>query len=192
MSETAWNTVRGKSESGGAGAFELSFGYPDESAYASAVEQLVADEVASGIAGQDPTLWGPAAEEEAGKRLAWVDLPERSKALVTEISTLEVELRERGLARIVLCGMGGSSLAPEVICAAAGVELVVLDSSDPDFVRAAPERDLAVPDRPFTFHEFLIAQAVGDGQVLAEKGRPVLRLHLDGPGSLDAVRQALL
>ena len=59
-------------------------------------------------------------------------------------------------------------------------------------VTGQPERDLAVPDRPFTFHEFLIAQAVGDGQVLAEKGRPVLRLHLDGPGSLDAVRQALL
>jgi glucose-6-phosphate isomerase len=140
MSQTAWNTVEGTSESGdGAGAFELFFGYPDEKAYADAVEQLVADEVASGIAGQEPTLWGPAAEDEAGKRLAWVDLPESSKRLVTEISTLEVELRERGLARIVLCGMGGSSLAPEVICGAAGVELVVLDSSDPDFVRAALE-----------------------------------------------------
>ena len=33
--------------------------------------------------------------------------------------------------------MGGSSLAPEVICATAGVELTVLDSSDPDMVRAA-------------------------------------------------------
>ncbi len=144
MTGTAWNTVEAKSESGDdAGGFELFFGYPDEAAYATAVEQLVTDEVASGIAGQDPTLWGPAAEEEAGKRLAWVDLPERSQRLVTEISTLEVELRERGLSRIVLCGMGGSSLAPEVICAAAGVELVVLDSSDPDFVRAALEDRLA-------------------------------------------------
>ena len=58
-------------------------------------------------------------------------------------------------------------------------------------ITSQPERDLAVPDRPFTFHEFLIAQAVGDGQVLAEKGRPVLRLHLDSPAHLDAVRQAL-
>jgi glucose-6-phosphate isomerase len=56
---------------------------------------------------------------------------------------LQAELRERGLSRVVLCGMGGSSLAPEVICAAAGVELVVLDSSDPDFVRAALEDRLA-------------------------------------------------
>ena len=39
--------------------------------------------------------------------------------------------------------MGGSSLAPEVICAAAGVELDVLDSSDPDFVRTALEDRLS-------------------------------------------------
>ena len=56
---------------------------------------------------------------------------------------------------------------------------------------ASPSADLAVPDRPFTFHEFLTAQAVGDGQVLAEHGRPVLRLHLERPGATcDAVRQA--
>src|SRR5690606_24154768 len=33
--------------------------------------------------------------------------------------------------RIVLCGMGGSSLAPEVITRTYGVDLVVLDSTDP-------------------------------------------------------------
>jgi glucose-6-phosphate isomerase len=38
---------------------------------------------------------------------------------------------------VVLCGMGGSSLAPEVICATYGAELTVLDSSSPDQVRAA-------------------------------------------------------
>jgi glucose-6-phosphate isomerase len=137
---TAWNTVNGK---GTAAAFELFFGYPDEAAFASAVEALVADRFASRIAAQDATLWGPDAEGEAGKRLAWVGLSEASRPLVAEIATLEVELREAGLSRIVLCGMGGSSLAPEVICAAAGVELDVLDSSDPDFVRTALEDRLA-------------------------------------------------
>ena len=39
--------------------------------------------------------------------------------------------------------MGGSSLAPEVICRADGVELDVLDSSDPDFVRTSLEDRLA-------------------------------------------------
>jgi glucose-6-phosphate isomerase len=54
-------------------------------------------------------------------------------------------------------------------------------------VTGQPDADLAVPDRPFTFHEFLTAQAVGDGRVLADKGRPVLRLHVSSPGDLHAV-----
>jgi glucose-6-phosphate isomerase len=58
-------------------------------------------------------------------------------------------------------------------------------------VTGQPEADLAVPDRPFTFQEFLTAQAVGDGQVLAEKGRPVLRLHVSGPGDLTGLAEAL-
>ena len=49
---------------------------------------------------------------------------------------------EQGLDHVVLCGMGGSSLAPEVICATAGKPLVVLDSSDPDYVRRALDDDL--------------------------------------------------
>jgi glucose-6-phosphate isomerase len=137
---TAWNTVNGKETEA---EFELFFGYPDEKTYADAVEQLVDDKVASRIAAQDPSLWGPEAEEESAKRLGWVALADTSRSLVTEISTLQVELRERGLAKVVLCGMGGSSLAPEVICRAAGVELDVLDSSDPDFVRTALEDRLS-------------------------------------------------
>jgi glucose-6-phosphate isomerase len=58
-------------------------------------------------------------------------------------------------------------------------------------VTGQPEADLAVPDRPFTFQEFLTAQAVGDGQVLARKGRPVLRLHVSSPADLDVVREVL-
>lgn len=58
-------------------------------------------------------------------------------------------------------------------------------------VTGQPEADLAVPDRPFTFQEFLTAQAVGDGQVLAQHGRPVLRLHVSSPGDLGVVREVL-
>jgi glucose-6-phosphate isomerase len=129
---TAWNTTRADDV-----PFELFFGYADEQEYASTVEQLVADRVASQIAAQTPTLWGPDAESEASKRLAWVDLPTESRPLVAEIDALRAGLAADGLDHIVLCGMGGSSLAPEVICRAAGVELTVLDSSDPDYVRSA-------------------------------------------------------
>ncbi len=129
---TAWNTTRADDV-----PYELFFGYSDEQEYASTVEQLVADRVASRIAAQDATLWGPAAEPEASKRLAWVGLPAESRPLVAEIDALRASLNADGVDHIVLCGMGGSSLAPEVICRAAGVELTVLDSSDPDYVRAA-------------------------------------------------------
>lgn len=144
MTETAWNTVRAQSGEAAAGAaFELFFGYPDEAAFASTVEQLVDDRVASSIAARDKTLWGPAAEDESSKRLAWVSLSQSSRPLVDQIALLLTQHRELGLARVVLCGMGGSSLAPEVICDAAGVELDVVDSSDPDFVRTALEDRLA-------------------------------------------------
>ncbi|WP_127480949.1 glucose-6-phosphate isomerase [Nocardioides pantholopis] len=124
---------------GSGGGFALTFGCPDESAYAAVLDRLVGDRVASRIAARDATVWGPEAADEAAKRLAWVDLPAASRDLVSDVAALEVEMRSRGLVRVVLCGMGGSSLAPEVICAAAGVRLDVLDSSDPDFVRRALE-----------------------------------------------------
>jgi glucose-6-phosphate isomerase len=118
---------------------ELTLGSPDDAVFAKVLAELVRDKVASRIAAQDPTLWGEAAAEEAGERLSWVTLPQASQALVPDIAILEVELREEGLDHVVLCGMGGSSLAPEVICETDGVELTVLDSSDPDTVRTAIE-----------------------------------------------------
>ncbi|WP_347350691.1 glucose-6-phosphate isomerase [Intrasporangium sp.] len=101
------------------------------------VPTLVRDHVASKLFGQDPTLWGADAESEARKRLSWVGLPRSSRPLVGEIAALRDTLTGRGLDHVVLCGMGGSSLAPEVICATAGRDLVVLDSSHPDYVRSA-------------------------------------------------------
>ena len=101
------------------------------------VPALVEDGFAGKLFAKDPTLWGPDAEEEAGKRLSWVTLPQSSRPLVGEIAALRAELADAGVDHVVLCGMGGSSLAPEVICATHGVELTVLDSSFPDQVRAA-------------------------------------------------------
>lgn len=106
------------------------------------VEQLVSDGVASRIFAQDPTLWGADAEEEAGIRLGWTDVFERAGALIPEVAELAEHLRSAGVRRIVLCGMGGSSLAPEVITRAAGVPLTVLDSTHPAQVRRAVETDL--------------------------------------------------
>ncbi len=45
-------------------------------------------------------------------------------------------------------------------------------------ITTEPHEDLAIPGREFTFGDFISAQAGGDAQVLADHGRPVLRLHL--------------
>jgi glucose-6-phosphate isomerase len=101
------------------------------------VAELVDDRVASRIAAADATLWGPAAQEEAAIRLGWVHLYQTSRPLLAEIEALVADLRADGLDRVVLCGMGGSSLAPEVITRTAGVELTVLDTTDPGPIRRA-------------------------------------------------------
>lgn len=101
------------------------------------VPQLVSDLVASRITGGDATLWGPEAESEASIRLGWVEAVAVSRPLVDDIIALRDRLRDSGIHRIVLCGMGGSSLAPEVITRTYGVDLVVLDSTDPGQVADA-------------------------------------------------------
>jgi glucose-6-phosphate isomerase len=118
-------------------AFEVSATGAAADAVQRHVPGLVADRFASRLFAQDATLWGPAAEDEAGKRLAWTGLHRTSRPLLGQVAAIREELREEGVDHVVLCGMGGSSLAPEVICATAGVGLTVLDSSDPDQVRAA-------------------------------------------------------
>jgi glucose-6-phosphate isomerase len=118
-------------------ALSVSASGPAADAIATAVPQLVEAQFASKLFAKDPTLWGSAAESESSKRLSWVGLGRTSRPLVGEIAALRDDLVGKGLDHVVLCGMGGSSLAPEVICATEGKELVVLDSSDPDYVRAA-------------------------------------------------------
>ncbi|MHC1557485.1 glucose-6-phosphate isomerase [Actinomycetospora sp. C-140] len=113
------------------------------------VEKLVGDGAASKLAAKDATLWGPDAEPEASKRLNWVNLHDTSRPLVDELASLRRSLHDDGVDRVVLAGMGGSSLAPEVICAtrsggAVGGEfpLVVLDTTDPMQVSDALAGDL--------------------------------------------------
>ncbi|MCW2613602.1 MAG: glucose-6-phosphate isomerase [Frankiales bacterium] len=93
--------------------------------------------LAAALAGKDPTLWGPEATPEASSRLGWLDVVGTGRALLPEVLALRQELLAEGVDRVVLCGMGGSSLAPEVVCASAGAPLVVVDTTDPGQVRAA-------------------------------------------------------
>lgn len=106
------------------------------------LDELVSDGVASKLAAQDATLWGPEAEAEASIRLAWTALHRSSRPLIGEVESLRTELRAEGLDRVVLAGMGGSSLAPEVITSTEKVALTVLDTTDPGQVADALAGDL--------------------------------------------------
>jgi len=106
------------------------------------VPELVQDKIASRIFAKDHTIWGKDAEAESSIRLGWVNAANESIDLLPELSALRSEQQSKGFSRIVLCGMGGSSLAPEVIAATAGCELIVLDSTYPSQVSDAVSNDL--------------------------------------------------
>jgi len=114
--------------------------------------QLDADQFGARLWRQDPTLWKPddaAHQAEIRIRLGWLDVAETMAQRVSELTTFTGEVRRAGFTHAVLCGMGGSSLAPEVMRTTFGVakgylDLFVLDSTDPAAVLAAEARsDLA-------------------------------------------------
>jgi glucose-6-phosphate isomerase len=92
------------------------------------------------IAAKDATTWGVKAAAEAAIRLNWVDLPEASVALLPRIAEVAAQFKDK--TRVVLCGMGGSSLGPEVIALTYKKEIFIFDSTDPDYAQHALSGDL--------------------------------------------------
>jgi len=92
------------------------------------------------IAAKDATTWGVKAAAEAAIRLNWVDLPEASVALLPRIAEVVAQFKDK--TRVVLCGMGGSSLGPEVIALTYKKEIFIFDSTDPDYAQHALSGDL--------------------------------------------------
>ncbi len=90
---------------------------------------------------KDPTLWSAAPMPELTDRLGWLTLPEVMHERVDDLAGFTQQVLADGIRHIVLLGMGGSSLAPEVLARTCGSapghpELIVLDSTHPDAVRA--------------------------------------------------------
>jgi transaldolase/glucose-6-phosphate isomerase len=121
------------------------------------VARLVADAVPARLWSHDPTLWtgDPQGQEEVARRLGWLDLPRSSRAALKEIADLAASARADGLTHTLLLGMGGSSLAPEVLSLVASLppsgegmgSFAILDSTDPGQVaetaaRFPPEKTL--------------------------------------------------
>ncbi len=89
---------------------------------------------------KDPTLWASKPLPELADRLGWLSLPETMHEHLDELTAFANEVKTEGIRHVVLLGMGGSSLAPEVFQStfdqAPGYPaLTVLDSTHPSAVR---------------------------------------------------------
>ncbi len=110
---------------------------------ARSVARLVADDAPARLHRPDPSLWtsDPAGQEEIRQRLGWVTLPKTSRRHVGEINGFAASIRRAGPRKALLLGMGGSSLAPELLALVfgcpPGFEFAILDSTDPAQVLAA-------------------------------------------------------
>jgi len=85
---------------------------------------------------KDPTLWTKDGEE---KWLGWIDIVERQQADLATYAALGAEVETSDFQTVLLLGMGGSSLCPEVLAVTFGQrpgfpELRIVDSTDPEQV----------------------------------------------------------
>jgi transaldolase/glucose-6-phosphate isomerase len=93
---------------------------------------------------QDAALWtnDPQGQEEIKKRLGWLNAPYNSQQLIRDFETLLHDCSKEGYTHVVILGMGGSSLSPEVFATTfpaanqQALHLLILDSTDPEQVKA--------------------------------------------------------
>jgi transaldolase/glucose-6-phosphate isomerase len=113
-----------------------------------ALQEMAAERVMHRIWEHDYTLWKPD-PTEISNRLGWLHVAEVTKEAIPVIDDLVSDLQEEGYTQALLLGMGGSSLAPEVLRETFGVnegflDLAVLDSTDPGAISTLAEKyDLA-------------------------------------------------
>src|SRR3954463_5702815 len=105
------------------------------------VTQAAEEDVARRIWRKDDTLWGPAGQPEVANRLGWLTVAEQMREELDDLQAFAAGVRDEGVKDVVLLGMGGSSLAPEVIRRSFGEQagwpsLHVLDSTDAGAVRS--------------------------------------------------------
>ena len=112
------------------------------SAVAEQLARAREEDVAGRIAREDATLWGPPGTPEIANRLGWLTIAERMLGELGALELFAAETHDDELEDIVLLGMGGSSLAPEVLrrsfAGTAGnhhTRLHVLDSTDAARIR---------------------------------------------------------
>jgi len=91
----------------------------------------------------DHTIWS-ASPDEISNRLGWLDSPSDMLGNIEEINSFVLSYKKEGFKKVLLLGMGGSSLAPELFNEVfnkneKGLELRIADSTHPDKVKELKE-----------------------------------------------------
>lgn len=110
-------------------------------AYEGALRKLDEDGFQRRLLEKDRSLWN-GDQAAIANRLGWLDLPGRMAGRLDELRAFAEDGREAAFERVVLLGMGGSSLAPEVMSGTFGAassypSLILLDTTDPVTIVAA-------------------------------------------------------
>ena len=112
-----------------------------------AFRQLEGSRFADALWTRSLDVWSadPAVQQQIANRLGWLDVFAVESPHTPRVEAFAASLRDGNISDVVLLGMGGSSLAPEVLRAVVGVapgspRFQVLDSVDPDSVNAAMAR----------------------------------------------------
>ena len=110
----------------------------DDAAQANVIER---------IWNKDVTLWKNEAAHQKiiANSLGWLTVPGEMLKVADELKSFAAGVRESGFQHVMVCGMGGSSLCPEVLRQTFGrqsgfPELLVLDSTDPDTINSFNEQ----------------------------------------------------
>ncbi len=127
-----------------------------------ALRRAVEEQWAERLWERDVTLWSddPGVGALIADRLGWLDAPTAFRDRIEELEAFGAGARSEGFDQTIVCGMGGSSLAPEVLARSLplvdqGIRIHVLDSTDPAAV--ADVRDRFDPARTL----YLIATKSG-------------------------------
>jgi transaldolase/glucose-6-phosphate isomerase len=112
------------------------------------VKQLESEDYIPRFYAKDATLWtdDPKKQEEVGRRMGWLTAPATSEDFLTELSNFASQVKSAGFTNALLLGMGGSSLAAEVMSLIfqeiePGLKLSILDSTDPMQIQQAALND---------------------------------------------------
>jgi glucose-6-phosphate isomerase len=110
------------------------------------IAEAQAERISERILAKDTSVWttDPSVAKMIKNSLGWLTVAEEMLGVVGELRQFAEEVRQK-FRYVMVCGMGGSSLCPEVLARTFGrqarfPELLVLDSTDPDVIAAFAEK----------------------------------------------------